>query len=318
MQSDIDEVQCSLGNGRFTRVQLDLNLLPVLQALVEEGSVTGAAERLRLSPPAVSRSLGRLRTLTGDGILVRTGRTMTRTPYALAVRDELSEVLRCAERILTPGRGLDLAVLERVFALRMHDALTAAIAPTLLATVQASAPGVRLRFLAETDTDAADLRLGHVDLEIGSTIPTVPELRHDVLGADSLVAVMRAGNAAARRLDLDTFIRASHIVVSRRGRLIDPVDTILAERGATRSVIASVGSLAAALQIVASSDAMLTAPRRALHALTNSYELEVVPLPFASSTAPVVSVWHHRSDTDLAHGWLRDIVRNIVVGLLKA
>ncbi len=67
-------------------MQLDLNLLTVLDALLEEGSVMGAAERLRLSSPAVSRTLGRLRTVTGDDILVRTVHTMTPTPYAVAIR----------------------------------------------------------------------------------------------------------------------------------------------------------------------------------------------------------------------------------------
>lgn len=299
-------------------MQLDLNLLPVLEALVEEGSVTGAAARLRLSPPAVSRSLGRLRLATGDAILVRTGRTMTRTPYALAVRDELSEVLQRAAQIVTPGRHLDLGVLDRVFTLRMHDALAAAIAPTLLTEVRATAPGVQLRFLAETEIDTDELRQGRVDLEVGSTVPAAPELRHEVLGADVLVAVMRGGDAAVRGLDLDTYIRAPHIVVSRRGRLADPIDTILAGRGAARTVVASVGSIAAAVQIVAGSDAVLTAPRHAVQAIAIPYGLDVVPLPFPPSTAPVVSVWHHRSDTDLAHAWLRDRVRTVIVDLLKA
>lgn len=317
MRSRRDEVQCILGKGRFTGVQVDLNLLPVLEALVEEGSVTGAAARLRLSPPAVSRSLGRLRRATGDAILVRTGRTMTRTPYALAVRDELSAVLQRAAQIVTPGRHLDLAVLDRVFTIRMHDALAAAIAPTLLTEVRAIAPKVQMRYLAETEMDTDELRQGRLDLEVGSTVPAAPELRHEVLGVDGLVAVVRGGGAA-RGLDLDTYTRAPHIVVSRRGRLTDPIDAVLAGLGAARTVFASVGSIAAAVQIVAGSDAVLTAPRHAVQPIATLYGLDVVPLPFPSSTAPVVSVWHHRSDTDLAHAWLRDRVRTVIVDLLEA
>src|SRR5215217_6449478 len=134
-------------------MQLDLNLLTVLDALLEEGSVLGAADRLRLSSPAVSRSLGRIRRLTGDDILVRTGRTMTPTPYALAVREQVGDLLRHARDVLAPSRQLDLAGLDRVFTLQCHDALATALAPALLADVDAFAPGVRLRFLAEAAVD---------------------------------------------------------------------------------------------------------------------------------------------------------------------
>ena len=313
----LNEVQCILRMRRFTAVQLDLNLLPVLEALVEEGSVTGAAARLRLSPPAVSRSLGRLRRATGDDILVRTGRTMTRTPYAVAVRDELGDVLHRAGSILTPSRHLDLSALDRVFTLRVHDALAAALAPALLADVRSSAPGVRLRLLAERDVDTHELRQGNVDLEVGAAVPSAPELRHEVLGADGLVAVLRHGHPAAGGLDLDAYVLVPHIVVSRRGRLADPVDAALAERGTARTVVATVGSTAAAAQVVASSDAVLTAPHHAVQALVVPFGLDVLPLPLPLAAAPVVSVWHQRSDTDLAHAWLRDRVRLAIVDLLE-
>src|SRR3954471_15354795 len=99
-------------------MQLDLNLLTVLDALLEEGSVLGAADRLHLSSPAVSRSLGRIRKLTGDDILVRTGRTMTPTPYALAIREQVSGLVRQANAVLAPSRDLNVAALERIFTLQ--------------------------------------------------------------------------------------------------------------------------------------------------------------------------------------------------------
>ena len=83
-------------------MQLDLNLLTTLDALLEEGSVMGAAERLRLSSPAVSRALGRLRRLTGDDILVRSGRMMIPTPYAIAIREHVRDLVRQAHDVLKP------------------------------------------------------------------------------------------------------------------------------------------------------------------------------------------------------------------------
>ena len=114
-------------------MQLDLNLLTALDALLEEGSVAGAAERLHVTAPAMSRSLGRIRRATGDQILVRTGRTMTPTPYAIAVREQVHDLVQQARGVLAPSREIDLATLERTFTLRWHDALVALSGPALLA-----------------------------------------------------------------------------------------------------------------------------------------------------------------------------------------
>ncbi len=99
----------------------------------------GAADRLHLSSPALSRSLGRIRKLTGDEILVRTGHTMTPTPYALSIREQVSDLVRQAHTVLAPNRVLALDDLERTFTLRAHDALTMTLAPPLLAAIAALA-----------------------------------------------------------------------------------------------------------------------------------------------------------------------------------
>jgi DNA-binding transcriptional LysR family regulator len=291
-------------------VQLDLNLLTVLDALLEEGSVTGAARRLRLSSPAVSRSLGRLRKLTGDDILVRTGRTMTPTPYALAVREQVGILLRQTREVLTPRRDLDLAGLDRVFSLQCHNALTTALAPPLLAAMAAQAPRARLRFLAEPALDTDDLRHGRVDLEIGAAVPALPEIRRESVGADRLVVVMRREHPCARGLDLAAYAAQAHVLVSRRGRLTDPVDAVLASHGLSRRVLAAVATSATAAHLIAGSDLVLTVPQLAWRPLVQAFALVAVPLPIPSPPTPIICGWHQRYDTDPAHAWLRSQVRS--------
>ncbi|MCO8271036.1 LysR family transcriptional regulator [Actinoplanes sp. TRM 88003] len=293
-------------------MQLDLNLLTVLDALLEEGSVAGAAQRLRLSSPAVSRSLGRLRRLTGDDILVRTGRTMTPTPYALAVREEVGDLLRRTQIVLAPSRELDLAGLDRVFTLQCHDALTTALAPPLLTAVMTEAPNVRLRFLAEAAVDTDDLRHGRVDLEIGADAPARPEIRHETVGHDRFVAVL----GQAQPLDLAAYAGRPHVLISRRGRLTDPVDEILESQRLQRRILATVGTTAAAAHIVARTEAVLTAPELTWRPLAQAFELVSVPLPVALPTPPIVAAWHQRYDTDPAHSWLRDRVRTAFATVL--
>lgn len=167
----------------MTLVQLDLNLLAALDALLEEGSVAGAAARLHVTAPAMSRSLGRIRRTTGDQILVRTGRTMTPTPYALAVREQVHELLQQVQGVLAPSRELDLTTLERTFTLRWHDSLVALSGPALLAAVRERAPGVRLRFVAEASVDTPELRRGEVDLEANANHPGARDVRAEQVGA---------------------------------------------------------------------------------------------------------------------------------------
>ncbi|GAA2568349.1 hypothetical protein GCM10010304_02050 [Streptomyces roseoviolaceus] len=88
----------------------------------------GAAERLHLSSPAVSRTLGRLRAVTGDDILVRTGHSMTPTPYAMAVREDVHRLVRQAHEVLSPVRELDLAELDRTFTIQCHDCRDTSVA----------------------------------------------------------------------------------------------------------------------------------------------------------------------------------------------
>jgi DNA-binding transcriptional LysR family regulator len=302
----------------ITCVQLDLNLLTALDALLEEGSVAGAAERLHLSQPAVSRTLGRIRRATGDQILVRTGRTMTPTPYALAVREEVHTLVQHAHTVLAPERDLDLDTLERTFTLQCHDAVTTAIGSGLLAAVQAQAPGVALRLLAEATTDTDDLRHGQVDLEIGSTEPVLPEIRFETIGHDHLIAAVRPDHPlSCGRLTISRYAQAHHITVSRRGRLHDPIDDALAARGLQRRVVAAAPTSATALHFARESDMVVAVPEYMCRPVVRALGLRTVPIPLDLSPVPVIHAWHQRYDSDRAHTWLRGQVRETLQAVCR-
>jgi DNA-binding transcriptional LysR family regulator len=120
----------------------DLNLLITLDALLAEGSVAGAAKRLRLSPSAMSRALARLRETTGDPLLVRAGRGLVPTPRALALREHVSRLVLDAHAVLRPAQTLDMARVERTFTLRTSEEFVENFAPALLARIAVQAPGV--------------------------------------------------------------------------------------------------------------------------------------------------------------------------------
>jgi DNA-binding transcriptional LysR family regulator len=296
--------------ARITVVQVDLNLLIALDALLEENSVQAAADRLHLSAPAMSRTLGRIRKSTGDDILVRTGRTMTPTPWALAIRDEVRKLVQRAGKVLAPARTLDPATLRRTFTIQGHDALLGRLYPALSTTAAVEAPGLSLRLLSEPTVDTPDLARGHVDLDVGSTVPSASEISHEVVAHDELVAVFRAGHPLADHFTIERFAAADHVIVSRRGRMRDGIDAALAERGLRRRVVAALPTSAIALHAAAHSDTVTVVARDAcararaeLGLRARSPDLDLPPVP-------VVLSWHSRYDTDPAHIWLRGHCRS--------
>jgi DNA-binding transcriptional LysR family regulator len=298
-------------------VHVDLNLLVALDALLEENSVAAAADRLHLSPPAMSRTLSRIRRATGDDILVRSGRAMTPTPRALELREETRELVRRAAAVLTPARTLDLGTLERVFTIRGHDALAGALAPPLAAAIGAAAPGVQVRLLAEPSADVADLSRGHTDLEIGAAGPSRPEIAAETIGTDRMAAVFRAGHPLARgALTPERLAAAGHVTVSRRGRLHGVIDDALAEGGLHRRVVASLPTSSAALDLVAGTDLVTAVAEQVCRPVWTRLGLVARPFPFPVPLVPVIVSWHHRSDTDPAHAWLRGQVRQALRAIL--
>ncbi|MCL2733929.1 MAG: LysR family transcriptional regulator [Actinomycetia bacterium] len=291
-------------------MQLDLNLLVALDALLEEGSVTAAASRLHVSTPAMSRTLGRIRKATGDQILVRTGRTMTATPRAVALRESVHGLVQQAHQLLSPSTEIDPASLTRTFIVKWHDALAAAAGPALLGSTRAEAPGIRLRFLAEASSDIHDPRRGDIDLEAGAGTPSSPELRHEIVGHDRLVLAMRPEHPLATgEMTLADYAAAEHVTVSRRGRLRDPLDDELEAHGLPRTVVAATPTNATALQFVRHHDLLVAVPERVSRAHLNALGLHARPLPLAMPDIPIRLAWHQRYDNDPAHAWLREHAR---------
>jgi DNA-binding transcriptional LysR family regulator len=309
-------VQCILRIGDITVMHVDLNLLPALDALLEEKSVSMAAARLHLSQPAMSRTLSRIRDAMGDEILVRAGRSMMLTPRAVAIRQEVQDLVRQAQAMLARERELDLASLERTFSVRCHDAVATALGPRLLALLAERARGVNVRFLGETTGDTDDLRHGRVDLDVSANEPAHSELRRQVIGHDRLVVVTRSTHpAVGRRLTRKRYAEALHVIVSRRGRLKDPIDDALAAHGLRRRVVASAPTSSAALHWVRETDLMVAVPANSCSATVQALGLCTSPLPLELGDIPIIQAWHPMFERDAAHTWFRGQVREVLRAL---
>ena len=289
----------------------DLNLLVALDALLAESSVVRAAQRLRLSPSAMSRTLARLRETTGDPLLVRAGRGLVPTPRALELRERVGQVVQEGQAVLRPERKVNLKRLTRTFTLRTSEGFVENFGPELIARVGGEAPGVRLRFMQKADKDSASLRDGTVDLETGVAGRTTgPEVRMQALYSDRFIGVVRPGHPLSRgEITRSRYAAGRHISVSRRGLDRGPIDEALAAFELEREIVTIVGGFSTALALARASDLIASVPERQTGNLRTG--MHSFPLPVAVPAVTVSMLWHPRMDADPAHRWLRGQLRSV-------
>lgn len=230
----------------------DFNLLVALDVLLVEASVAAAARRLNLSTSAMSRTLSRLREVTGDPILVRAGRHMVLTPWAEATRDRARNAVHEARAVLQPStETLNVQTLARLFTIRANDGFVVAFGPALIAAVAAAAPEVCIRFAPKPEKTSRYLREGLVDLEIGVQSNMGPEIRLQRLFQDRFVGAVRKGHplAALSAISINDYVSWGHVVASPDGSLHGFVDDVLAEQSMKRKVASVVPGFPTALSV---------------------------------------------------------------------
>jgi DNA-binding transcriptional LysR family regulator len=290
----------------------DFNLLVTLEVLLVEGSVGRAAQRLRLSPSAMSRALARLREATGDPLLVRAGRGLVPTPRALELRDRVSQLVRDGQAVLRPAEKLDLKQLSRTFTLRTSEGFVENFGPGLIARIGKEAPGVRLRFVQKPNKDSTPLRDGTVDLETGVIGEmTSPEVRTQALFRDRFIGVVRSGHPLTLgEITAARYAAGRHIGVSRGGLDKDPIAAALEPCGVERELVVTIdGGFSTALALARASDLIASVPER--HTGILRVGMESFALPISIPAFTVSMLWHPRFDADLAHRWLRGCVRDV-------
>lgn len=286
----------------------DLNLLVSLDALLQEGSVTGAARRVGLSTPAMSHALARLRERLGDPLLVRSGRGMLLTPRALALRDPVRAVVSAARSALEPERAFVPHELSRTFVVHATDYVLAVLGGAVDRSLVAEAPQVCLRFVPNSPDDAVMLRDQGSDLAVGIYGDLPQEMRTRQLLTDRFVCVVRKGHPkVAARFTLDDFVALRHVQVAPRGLPGGYVDDVLRAKGLSRQVARAVPYFVSALQLVGASDYVLTVSERIAQQYVDTFGLHIVEPPLELRPYALSLVWHPRLDSDPGHRFVREV-----------
>jgi len=285
---------------------IDLNLLRVLDALLANGSVAGAAKALHLSPPAVSRSLARLRSAVGDPLFVRAGRALVPTDVANGLREPARRALEAAVAVLTPTPSSDPAKMERRFVICADDAVVAALALPLIARVRKTAPGVEIDFIRDDPDTIGKFRSGAIDLRIDPHVEEHNDINSEVILTDRFVAAVRRDHPLMRgRMTATRYAEADHITVSPRGKRDGPIDRALAELGLTRRQITTVTSFVVAAHLVAATDLVGSLPQSIVALMSRTLPITALEIPVFIPDFEVSLIWHDRHQHDPGHKWLR-------------
>lgn len=286
----------------------DFSLLITLDALLQAGSVTGAAKRVGLSTPAMSHALARIRERLGDPILVRSGRGMLLTPRAESLKDRVHAIVREARQTLEPERPFLPAELAQTFVVHATDYVLTILGATIDRILQKEAPHVCIRFVPNSPDDSIPLRDGGSSLAIGIYGDLPQEMRSRQLLTDRFVCAVRKGHPSIQKpLTLEQFVALKHIQIAPRGKPGGYLDDVLREKGCPRTVARAIPYFVTALQLVAETDYILTISERIAMKYAPTLNLDIVEPPIALRPYALSLLWHPRVDADPAHRYLRDV-----------
>lgn len=288
---------------------LDLNLLKALDAFLREANVGRAALRLRLSQPAASHALKRLREALGDPILVRNGLRMELTPRAQALREPLRLALD-QMRSLFAGESFNPAQSARHFRLLFPDLVVELMLPRIMNKIAKQAPRVAIEVAPWRGPDGMTAEFARsLDLITSFAADAYKGFRRLTLYKDSDAVAVRKGHPLGKGLSKhETFFMARHVAVAGRGQREDIIDFWLRGKGLERHVVLTVPTYVEALHVVSRSDLVAFVPRRLIASLRKPLSLVAIDPPVDPGTDEQFLFYPARAQTEPGSVWLRTLV----------
>ncbi len=303
---------------------IDLNLLVVLEALVEECNVTRAAKRVGLSQPAMSNALARLRRTFDDPLLVRTAEGMASTPAAQALIIPVRQALTHLREALEEKTVFDPTATERTFHVLTSDYAEIVVVAPLLQTLRARAGSIKLRiqrprsvFEPPSTSSLAD----SFDLAVGfypDALSLDARLHSELLWEEQNVCLVSAKHPTIQgKLSLKQFAEAEHAALFYKPQGPGVVDTLLAQQGYTRRIAVQSPHFASLPFLVSGTDLIATVPERMARQFARQLRLQVLPVPLELPAFRLTLLWHQRHHSDPAHRWLRQALVETAPRLVK-
>lgn len=283
---------------------IDFKLLVVFETLMQERSVSRAAERLFLGQPATSAALARLRDVFEDPLLVRTGRQMVPTARALEIYEQLQPALDAISNVLSQTSNFEPATSRAVFRVGLSDDVEFALLPALLKRLRGEAPGIVLVVRrADFHLMPGLLNTGEITVAVGYARDLPANAKQKTLRRTHAKVLRADGRPGA--LTLDDYCSRPHALVSYDGDLHGYVDDLLSQMGRQRQIVLAVPQFNSLASLLKDTDMVATVPDYAADVLAAQGGLRVDELPLERSPSALSMVWQSVHDTDPAERWLR-------------
>ena len=293
---------------------IDLNLLPLLHALLETASVQAAARRVGLSASAASHALNRLREVLEDPLLVRAGRSMVLSNRGQELRPLVARAVEQLGAVFEAQPPGDPATARRSFTVACTDYTELVVLQPLSEHLSQHAPGIDLFGKHATSAVLEQLRSGTMDLATVVLGNVSDDLHQQRLFDDHFVCLFRKGHPALRgRWTMKRYAELQHVLVAPRGE--SPrgvVDQVLAEAGHSRHVARTVSSFLVAPHLLAGTDYVLTVSARVAALVAEHLDLETRRPPVDIPGFSVALLWHDRQHDDPIHTWVREQIAALV------
>jgi len=292
--------------------RIDLNLLVLFEAVLEERHVGRAAGRLHVSPSAVSHGLNRLRLLMKDPLFLRQPKGVTPTERARQLAAPIGEILERARQVIERAEAFDPRRSTRRFLIGAPDALTAVLLPGLLAELQREAPGIDLgvrNLVGQFEASFNELDQHTLDVAL-LPVREAPArfVARTMFDEENFVIVRRAGHPMGRKLTMARYCAAPHVVVSVSGDPHGIVDRELAKLGLSRRVALTVSNFMQALAMVAKTDLVGAMPRRFVALYAGHYNVVTCEAPFPITSEPVLAIAPQAATRDSGLAWLLELL----------
>lgn len=294
--------------------RLDLNLLLVFDAVYRRRSVVAAADELAMSPSACSHALARLRDAWHDELFIRAGAGMQPTPRADLIAEGVAEALGVLSERLGETERFDPASSTRTVTFAATDFTAFALLPGIVGRLEKRAPNVRIKVVPSQNHDAQeDLNAGRADFVLGFSDefhPATEGIESLDAGEDDYVVVARSRHTRIRApLTLSAYLAERHVVVAPWPEERSVIDMSLAKLGVSRNVAVELPDVMAAPFIVASSDLLITFPRRAARQLAATARISIYDAPFETPRFTFRIFFQRRNLHSPWHRWMREQIR---------
>lgn len=292
---------------------VDLNLLKVFEAILQEQSLSKAADLLCLSQPAASHALNRLREVVGDPLFVRRGNKMLPTSRAQELAQPIQEAMQLIKFGFSGISEFNYESEQRTFHIAMGDYSEVLILPKLLHWLNEHCAEIDLRIHPIPEQDAETLlATGRLDLIIDFYPLIDKQINRELLVQDHFVTVARAEHPLlTEELTLEEFLEFPHITQYPRQRLTYWIDEELAARGLKRRIALQTQTFLAIPQLLLQTDYLHTPPQKIANVYLQQYDLKMFNLPVRNFELNLYQYWHKNVEVDVAHSWLRSLVSEL-------